>query len=92
MKILSVGVNKMFIICEKNRYDDETVRYFDIGYCDTKEEAIEAVNSCVQDTIKLFQPQVETAEQLEEKYGISFLYRIIDRFDFDKFKSGDFGD
>ena len=82
----------MFIICEKNRYDDETVGYFDIGYCDTKEEAIEAVNKCTQDTIELFQPQVETAEQLEEKYGISFLYRIIDRFDFYKFKLGDCGD
>lgn len=82
----------MFIIYEKNRYDDETVSCFDIGYCDTKEEAIEAVDNCIQDTIKLFQPQVETAEQLGEKYGISFHYRIIDRFDFDKFKSGDFGD
>lgn len=92
MKILSVGVDTVFIICEKNRYDDETVRYFDIGYCNTKEEAIEAVNKCTQDTIELFQPQVETAEQLEEKYGISFLCRFIDRFDFYKFKLGDYGD
>ena len=82
----------MFIICEKNRYDDETVSYFGIGYCDTKKEAIEAVNKCTQDTIELFHPQVKTAKQFEEKYGISFLYHIIDRFDFDKFKSGDFGD
>lgn len=80
----------MFIICEKNRYDDDTVRYFDIGYCETREEAKEAVDKCTQDTIELFQPQVKTASQLEEKYGITFLYRIIDRFDFEKFKSGDF--
>lgn len=82
----------MFIICEKNRYDDGTTKYFDIGYCDTKEEAIEAVNKCTQHILKVFRPLVETKEQLEEKYGVSYLYRIIDRFDFNKVKSGDYGD
>lgn len=72
----------MFIVCKKNRYGDGTVSCFNIGYCVTREEAIKAVDKCIQDTIKLFEPQVKTAEQLEEKCGISFLYRSVDRFNF----------
>ena len=79
----------MFVVCEKNHDSNGPARYFNIGYCLTKEEAIEAVNKCTQDTIRFF--SLETAKQLEEKEGISFLYCVIDRFDFNKFKSGDYG-